>query len=102
MKLIPISFCVGFVLVHLLGCSAAPAPSSCDGGVADPQKYVRICDVDCQTGGLNGWWDVPPSCDPAAQPNPSAPDWFMNCQGLRYTPYAGGVYACTFPQNVCQ
>jgi hypothetical protein len=98
MKFIPLAFCIGFVLVHVLGCSAS-APTECDSG---PATVIRVCDVDCQTGGLNGWWDVPPACDPAAQPNPSAPDWFMNCQDLMYTPYKGGAWPCDMPKDVCQ
>lgn len=99
MKLIPIAFCLGFVLVHLLGCAADVAPST---GLAEPTRHDQsFCDINCQTGGLDGWYNVPASCDQLAAANPSAPDWYLDCAGVTYTPYEKGAYSCQIPENVC-
>lgn len=62
----------------------------------------EMCDIDCVTGGLDGWYTVPNSCDQDAQANPAAPDWYMNCNGMTYTPYDGGAWSCSIPTGICQ
>lgn len=87
------------IFILLVGCAGKNDVSI---PAASQSTEQHFCDINCQTGGLDGWYNVPVDCQQDAQANSSAPDWYMNCDGLTYTRYDGKNVGCTMPQLVCQ
>ena len=79
-KLIPAFFCLGFILAHACGCAVQAAPAYTAPEPNQVQALSATCDINCVTGGLNGWT------------NPDG----------SYTTYTGGIWSCDIPKDVCK